>query len=232
MTDEEKRYEKEQWKKMKAGQKLRHFLDYYLIETLVAAGIIIFLAVVLKTVLSPREVNLLTINVFDDVIEPERADEYGQELKNVFGSTGKHESVTITSGHSINNMQDLLVLQVHAASREADVIVGSEETVRKLAGIGYLEDFEEVFGDEASELPASRLFRANGPKETSPGEEISDEEFEGKGEEKVYGLKLKGSHIWESLTVSGKSDYVAACAAGTQNPENILEFFRDILRDA
>ena len=146
---------------MTLKQKLRQFFDYYMIQTLVALFVIIFAVITLKSMLSPREVNALAISVFDDVTDQDASDELCAELREKLGIDDKYTTVSITSGHDVNVLQDIMVLQVHAANNEADIIIAGEESFRWLAGTGYLQDLDSVFGDRISEIPKERIVAAN-----------------------------------------------------------------------
>lgn len=216
---------------MTLKQKLRQFFDYYMIQTLVALFVIIFAVITLKSMLSPREVNALAISVFDDVTDQDASDELCAELREKFGIDDKYTTVSITSGHDVNVLQDIMVLQVHAANNEADIIIAGEEAFRWLAGTGYLQDLDSVFGDRISEIPKERIVAANGPLEGSAAEN-PETEITGKGEEKNYGISISGSSRWEALSLSKSSDFIAGCVAGTDNSDHILTFLQMILPES
>ena len=210
------------------------FRDYYLVKTLIAVGAVIFLAALIRTMTRPQEVNLLSIYVFDDIGDPDRTDAFCEKMREILKAEDKYETVTFSSGLSPDKYQDMMILQVHAVTRDLDVIIAGEESFRKLAAAGYLESFEEAFGDSLSELPAERLVTANGPAEVLYAADSAEETAEstdgdGAGEEKIYGLSIEGSAVWEDLSLTSQSDFIAGVGPGTENQENILTFFSTIL---
>ena len=228
MTDEEKKYEREQWKKMKPRQKITHFLEYYLIQTLAVLGSAVFVIVLIATMIRPEEKNALSVYVYDDVLEPSRTEEFCGELRKAMGITDRHETVSVFSGYDKDAIQDIMTLQVHQAAGDVDLIISDEETFRYFAGTGYLIPIEEL-GEDITDKYGDRIVQAAGPGKENENGELLAPDGTGTGDTADYGLRITGSKVWEELSLSGRSDFIAGLAAGSDNPENAALFFDTLL---
>ena len=231
MTDEEKKYEKEQWKKMTPAQKFQHFRTYYLWQTLAAAGAVIAVIWFVLHILSPHETTVLGVYVFDDYLNEITAEELTEKLREEIGVTDSHEIVFLSGGYSDSQYQSVISIQARQATNEVDLIIGKEETFRRLTGVGYMEPLDDMLDHDFLESMSDRIVEAAGPAE----EESLNEPFEiypeGKGEVKRYGIRLNGSEVWKNLVIGGDDDYIAAVSAGSLNSANIEIFFRELFPD-
>ncbi len=231
MTDEEKKYERDRWKEMTLSQKAQHFCTYYLAQTAAAAAILIFAVWFIHHVMSPREITALGVYVFDDYFDEEASEAFNLRLREDLGLTEKREIVVLAGGYSDSQYHQIMTIQARQAVNEVDLIIGTEETFRHLAGLGYMVELDEALDRDFLDSLSDRIVEAAGPDLSEGYVEPDIESPEGKGEVGRYGISLKGSKIWEDLMLSGSSDCIAAVAEGSENGANIEVFLRDLFSD-
>ena len=182
---------------MTPRKKLEHFLNYYLLQTVIVAAIIgVVLFMIWNAFIKKRDTIIFSAAVFDDIFDYEGLAVMTEELRELYGVTDPHEIVRIDNSYRSRSTDDRLRLSVVTSAKECDVIVADEPFFRELAGYGYFMDLSGVMTEDEAGAFSDRLVRAPGRLES---EELIPSDGSGKGEVLSYGISLEDCEKWQSL---------------------------------
>ena len=146
--------EKEKWKQMNGKQRLSYYKSYYLVPTVIALIVIIFLInIILDMTVRKKEilVNIITVNV---VKEEDNTNDLSKDLLEYFGGEGK-QTVAINPqyyGESGDVNVDT-VIRTMLASEAVDFMLMDTEAYERYSQLGAYADFEIILPKESfSEL--------------------------------------------------------------------------------
>ena len=223
MESEEFRRQREENKKrfrtMTFGQKLGFFKDYYLLRTVIIAGICAVAALLIWNFVRPQTKDILTVYVYDQYLGDDASDALTAKVEKLLGA-GKREEVLIRSGLSSSNTQDTAIASVLSFNNAIDVILCPRDQFESFAGNGYFLSLDDVLSDEEWNALSGQLFAAAGYQESD------DDSFDGtaKGEKLDYGIDLGSSSVWQTYAASSDEDMIAGIVSTTKYRKNAVKF--------
>lgn len=200
----------------KLKKKLRYFLDYYFFRTAAGIGAILLLAFLCWHFWKPEPKTVLYVSVLDEALDQEGALKLQTMLEERYGADGRQKKLFLDDSFYTRD-GGISKLQIYLTTNQVDVVIAGEDTFTTLAGFGFFQALEPIFGEEAA---ASYLY-APGYLET---EEISFEDMEtGKGPVKAYGLRLPQQGLYSQIKTVQDKPVIGLCD-GAPNEENAVDF--------
>ncbi|MCC6095082.1 MAG: hypothetical protein ACI4ET_08530 [Bilifractor sp.] len=227
MEGEENRRQKEENKKlfrsMTLRQKLGYIKDYYLLKTLIIAGICILAAFLIWNFVRPQPGNILTVYVYDQTLDKGATDTLTEQTAEVLG-TEESDRILIRSGLDSSNSQDTAIASVLSFNQAIDVIICPRELFESFAANGYFLNLDDVLSSEDQNALADNLIAAAGYQESD------DDSIDGtgKGSRQNYGISLSNSSKWNASAGYSDSEMVAGIIATTENRSNAVQFLKNL----
>ncbi len=180
---------------MNGRQRWQYFLDYYLLYTIIAAGIAAVFIFGVWHFMKPESKNLLYVAVVDESLDQTELAKFKGRLEEKLGADGKGKKVLIDD--SFYSREDgIHKLEVYVRNSQVDIVIAPSGIFDILAGFGFMQDAKEVLGETAAQYE-QRFYRAAGYRDT---EEISFDDHEtGQGGRKNYGIDISDSSVYERL---------------------------------
>ncbi|MGN0405822.1 MAG: hypothetical protein ACI4F1_11410 [Bariatricus sp.] len=216
----EEKTEKEKWAAMNSEERRQYFREYYLLKCvagILAIGIAVFL---IWHFVGPKEETVLYVAVIDELLDEEKTEQMGKELREFLGADGKYQKVIIDD--SFFTQKDALSkLEVYLHSGQIDVVIADRTVYQEYAGYGFFQSMDEILDEKEKGKYCENFLLAAGYKDS---DDITFEDEEtGQGEECPYGVDISDSSRFGEVKNYIESP-VFSIAQGAQNTENAMKF--------
>lgn len=237
---EESKSEKQKWSEMNTHQRLRYFLDYYLIKCLLCIAAVTITASILWSTFRPKKECILFVAVVQDYLMPQEKDQLEAQLSQLLITDTERQEIQIDdvfpSGYESNAK-----LSTYLGAQEIDLIMTNEERFQELAEAGCFEDLNAYLPEFAKSHADSLYWSANSsnddlPKENSYADQPDAEEdstasnssnhTETKNGTAAYGVHLTDSSIF---TENHDRGAVVGIVKGSLRKENAAAALTDVL---
>lgn len=193
------------------GERLRYFLDYYLVKTLAIFVIVFVIVHLMIVVFRPKTIDVLNVAVFEDNLDDIKVQELSNELLEEFQTGNKKERVIINDTYyMMTGGYDRV--QINIVGGVTDVVIAPKDIFQALAEGGYfLEVPEDVLGDNDG-------FYSTDIKPSEDGKEqtVTDEA--------CYGVYVGESSVYKDLG-GANNDAVFGIVVNAKNKQNAKTFF-------
>lgn len=218
----EEKTEKEKWAEMNWRQRLRYFLDYYLVKLLVFAGIILAVGLFVWNFISKsKEDVVLYVAVVNENLQTEGTENLKKELTEYLGADGKYQKVMIDDSFYMDD-GGLEKLEVYIYNKQIDVVIADESVYKELSGYGFFQDISTVSGVPSKYTDL--YVKAAGYKDEHT--DSFEDHSTARGEELPYGVDISASRISDIKTKIQTP--VLSIAQGAENKGNAVKFLNFI----
>lgn len=178
------------WKEMTPEQKKQHFLDYYLVKTLIGIAVILFGITLVRDILRPKKEYAMRIGLYDVSLSDEEKDAFSYEVQKALNTAFP---IQIDDAYSSLRNDDLMRIAAFSVSGQIDLIIAEEDTFAFLAGYGYFKDLKECLDPSFFREWENRIVVCNGLRMSESG--LLEEDAEGNGEPYPAGISLEGTAL-------------------------------------
>ena len=211
------------------SQKIQQFKDYYLGGTLAALAAAVLLIYLVWRVLSPKETADLTIAVFDTDLSAEALQEMEQAVRASLGLP-QDAVILIDTGYVSSNTNEYTRLSLLSANGEVDAVIAGREAFAELAGFGYFKDLSQFLPDDMLSACSGQLVSC--AYESNAAAENAQQKGELASGEYPFGLSLKDSALWNSMTADSSikpDEPVAGVILESGNDANVTGLLRVLM---
>ena len=211
------------------SQKIQQFKDYYLGGTLAALAAAVLLIYLVWRVLSPKETADLTIAVFDTDLSAEALQEMEQAVRASLGLP-QDAVILIDTGYVSSNTNEYTRLSLLSAHGEVDAVIAGREAFAELAGFGYFKDLSQFLPDDMLSACSGQLVSC--AYESNAAAENAQQKGELASGEYPFGLSLKDSALWNSMTADSSikpDEPVAGVILESGNDANVTGLLRVLM---
>ena len=173
------------WKEMTPEQKKQYFMDYYLVKVLIGAGVLLFAAYVIISVMRPEPQFRLRIGVYDTSLGDAVKEDMEYSIRKALSTA---ERVEIDDSYTSLNDQDLLRVAALSTAKDLDVLIADRKIFEWLAGYGYFKDLSLSFDSAFLSSHSDDLVVCRGLKTGEGG--ILEENAEGNGAYYSAGIRI------------------------------------------
>lgn len=215
------------FKEMSNRERVRFFVDYYLIKVLIfIAGILLVIGLVWNFFFKEKANTVLYIAVVDDVLAEDAKNELQEKLEEIYCVEDNDEVVIDDSFYTEDEATDKI--QIYLSNNQIDIIIADEKVFDTLAGYGYFTALEAEMTDTQLAEYGSLIHEANGYLET---DEITVDDINtGRGELKGYGIDISKSVVYTGMD-SILDRPIAGITANSSNAQNAVNFVFEILME-
>lgn len=196
-------------------KKWQYFKDYYLPGTVIAAFFIVLAAAfVCQTVIRQKEITSAIVIEDSDTIDTKALRSDLEKLLDV----GKKEQVEVTAYPSGDSAVHMTLL-VRFTAGDIDIFIAERENFEAYAQSGMMEDLKKILPEELCGALQDRMARFSIVTRDEQGNVTA------KGEERDYGLSLKGLKCFEQYNAQ-MTDPVLGIAAAPDPVDDELWIIR------
>lgn len=155
-------------------QKIRQFIDYYLVQTiaiLLAVSMIIYFV---KTIAFDRKDVILSVMILNDN-EDMDIDLLEEELKGYLGVTSEKQDITFSFLRTDVAQNEAIIL-TRLRAKAVDIIISDEETFQKYVSNGIYAELSGVVDDDLLEQNRDKLLRGSVAILDRDGNVVGEEE--------------------------------------------------------
>lgn len=215
----EEKTDRMKWKECKGFRaKWEHFREYYLLKTFIWACVIAFVGYAVYEIIKPKKETVVYIAFTDAVVPAGEMEELRSGFEAYVEYDKENQDMIFDNTMMISNYASAESAQrftAHAVAGDIDIIVGTENVMKGLAG-AYMWPVEEQISPELYELVADRLCYA------------VPTDMDGKpGEEAPYGIYI--TDLVEMNSLYQGQELVLAVTGNTKRSENAENFIRYLL---
>lgn len=188
---------KQTWKELNGRQKLKFFIDYYLLKILVVTAILGVAGYLLwLTVLRKEPETAFYTAVMDTIIPEPGKQELAEKIADVLELQDGAQQIMLDDSFVMDTAG--MKLSAVMSLGEIDVFLCNADTFKRLAGQGILMDLtvlRETAPEDLSDLLAGRELAANGYGTEPESGADPALDLSGQGEALPYGIDLSGNEI-------------------------------------
>ncbi len=230
-----KKSEKQKWLEMDAKQRLRYFMDYYLLKSIFLVSGIIIAVVILWSLIRPQKDRMLFLAIVQNSLLTEGKEQLEQELGDVLITDPARQEIMLDDSFP-TGYETEAKLMAYVGSKEVDLIVTNETYFKQLAENGAFEDLNEFLPGLAEEH-ADLLYWTDAYIENSS---TSNDESEKIGADagqkpdsndqiqKAYGIRITDCRAFKKAWYD-ESEAVAGIVVNSQRKENAKTAFTEYL---
>lgn len=226
MTKEEKKQERDAFRKMTPKEKWRHLRSYYLLPATAAVLGIAAAVFLIWHMGKPGERSGLNVVVVDAALK-----------ENAFAASGDgtgengtgRTAVSVRDGFRSDSEEDLSALSVLMFNHSVDLIIAPEPVWKELAEEGCFQDLNRALDSSLRANWADRILRVRGYQDES----LPDGgDGTGMGTEAPYGIRLDGSERWKAgVEYASEGRPVAGLVLDAPNTAHAVTFLGGLLGD-
>ena len=214
---------------MTFSQKIQQFKDYYLGGTLAVLAVAALIIYMVWRVLSPKEAADLTVAVFDTDLSSEALQEMEQAVRESLGLP-EEAVIKIDTGYVSSNTNEYTRLSLLSADGQVDAVIAGREAFAELAGFGYFKDLSQFLPEDVQSGFAGRF--VSFAYESDAVSENAQQKGELASGEYPFGLSLKGSALWDSMTAGSSikpEEPVVGVILESENDSNVMGLIRVLM---
>ena len=206
-------------KHMTGRERMRYFLDYYLVRTLVILAVLLFVFYMGWHYTHLPGERVLHVFVMSDLFDEERKTAAIRDLAKALSVS--EDQILLDDGFDVGNDGDMQVSTLLANERLDLIICPREEFVR-LAGEGTFADLAELDGGIPEKWDGA-VVRAAGYEEQdlSYSEDPFHEAGNGAGEVLPYGIVISKGGVYREMSLT-KDEMLCGIAANSRHPQNAV----------
>ena len=214
---------------MTFSQKIQQFKDYYLggtLAVLAAAALIIYMV---SRVLSPKEAADLAVAVFDTDLSSEALQEMEQAVRESLGLP-EEAVIKIDTGYVSSNTNEYTRLSLLSANGQVDAVIAGREAFAELAEFGYFKDLSQFLPEDMQSDYAGRF--VSFAYESDAVSENAQQKGELASGEYPFGMSLKGSTLWDSMTAGSSikpEEPIVGVILESENDSNVIGLLRVLM---
>lgn len=125
---------------MTSKQKLRWFFDYYALPSIVVIGVLVVLALLIKSVIWPEQVEDIRVLIYSDQVSQDQCTIYEQEIER---NTGKTASVLV---YQISDPYGAQAFAAKIGTDLIDLVIAPEAEMKLMLENGFLLNYAPVEG--------------------------------------------------------------------------------------
>lgn len=206
-------------KQLKA--KIRQFIDYYLVQTVIILLCVGIVAYFVKTIAFDRKDIVLSVMILNDN-ENMDIDLMETELKDYLGIVSEKQDITF-SFLKTDVAQNEAIILTRLRAKSVDILISDKKTFQKYAGNGIYAELDDVLGEEVIQQNQDKLLQGRVSVLDEDGSVIEEEPA------KNYGWNLAENEKYVTLGGITK-DAVLGIVVNSMNCENAvktIEYFME-----
>lgn len=201
--------------------KIRQFIDYYLVQTVIILLCVGIVAYFVKTIAFDRKDIVLSVMILNDN-ENMDIDLMETELKDYLGIVSEKQDITF-SFLKTDVAQNEAIILTRLRAKSVDILISDKKTFQKYAGNGIYAELDDVLGEEVIQQNQDKLLQGRVSVLDEDGSVIEEEPA------KNYGWNLAENEKYVTLGGITK-DAVLGIVVNSMNCENAvktIEYFME-----
>lgn len=193
------------------GEKLRYFLDYYLLKIIAILVIVFVIVQLMSTIFRPQNIDVLNVAVFEENFNDVKVQELSDEVLENIQTSDKNERVIINDTYYMMT-GGFDRLQINIVGEVIDAVIAPKDIFLELCKSGYFVEIPE------DKLGSNEGFYSAVVNTSDDGTENI------KTDEVCYGIYVGENSAYKDLG-GVNNDAVFGIVANAKNKENAEVFF-------